>query len=366
MSFVPNDAFRPKRLKMKHQNFGSPPRYAYLCTIKKSARMNVQLNTTTSAVRRFLDESRNIRIFRESVFAGAFVFLLMGLISPFNVEMLGDRRLSYFLAVSLATTATGCIVGLFTTYILKMPLDAKLPVATVHRNSAVLFLINTPILAIVLTTINGAYNYDHACDIWFSNDGHFTLIPYTYFLYYIGTSTVFMYFGVYVRNKNWQLHETLREVRAINALLEKRQTLSDRAEEPQRQTTPHTTADSDKGTDTNPICRLYGNTNDSKLEVQAADIIYIESMANYASVCYLQDSAPTFKTLRITLKQVKESLNDIPYMVQCHRAFIVNLNFVVAITNRSNGYQLQIFGSDKSIPVSRTYTPLIKERLRKA
>lgn len=353
---------------MKHQIFGSTPCYAYLCTvkIKASIQMNAPLNTTVSAVRQFLDESRNIRIIRESIFAGALVFLLMGLISPFNVEMLGDQRLSYFLVVSVATTLTGLIVGLFTTYILKMPLDATLPVATVHRNSAVLFLVNTPVLAIVLTTINGAYNYDHACDIWFSDNGHFTLIPYTYFLYYIGASTIFLYFGVYVRNKNWQLHETLREVRAINALLEKRQSKLAHDEETQRQTTPQHTADADIDPDANPICRLHGNTNDSILEVPAADIIYIESMANYASIWYLQDSAPTHKTLRITLKQVKESLNDVPYMAQCHRAFIVNLNLVVAMTNRSNGYRLQIFGTDKPIPVSRTYTPLLKDRLRKA
>lgn len=352
---------------MKHPIFGSTPRYAYLCTINKTpVQMNAPLNTTTSALRRFLDESRNIRIIRESIIAGTFVFLLMGLISPFNVEILGDQRLSYFLVVSAATTLTGLIVGLFTTYVLKMPLDAKLPVATVHRNSAVLFLVNTPVLAIVLTTVNGAYNYDHACDIWFSDNGHFTLIPYTYFLYYIGASTVFLYFGVYIRNKNWQLHETLREVRAINTLLEKRQSILAQDEEKLRQTTPQHAAAANTGSDANPICRLYGNTNDSTLEVPAADIIYVESMANYASIWYLRDSVPTHKTLRITLKQVKESLNDVPYMAQCHRAFIVNLNFVIAMTNRSNGYQLQIFGTDKPIPVSRTYTTLLKDRLRKA
>lgn len=319
-----------------------------------------------TAARQFFSESRNIRIIRESIFAGVLVFLLMSLISPFNVEILGDRRLSYFLAVSVATTATGLVVGLFTTYVLKMPLDAKLPLATVHRNSAVLFLVNTPVLAIVLTTINGAYNYDNACDIWFSDNGHFTLIPYVYFLYYIGASTVFLFFGVYVRNKNWQLHETLREVRAINALLEKRQMMLAQADELQRQSAPKCSAGAGNAPNTAPMCRLYGNTNESKLEIPAADIIYVESMANYASIRYLQDSVPTHKTLRITLKQVKESLNGIPYMAQCHRAFIVNLNFVVAMTNRSNGYQLQIFGTDKPIPVSRTYTPQLKDRLQKA
>ena len=50
-------------------------------------------------------------------------------------------------------------------------------------------------------------------------------------------------------------------------------------------------------------------------------------------------------------------------MVQCHRAFIVNLNFVVSMSNRNSAYQLQIFGTDKPIPVSRNNTAEVKEKL---
>ena len=72
------------------------------------------------------------------------------------------------------------------------------------------------------------------------------------------------------------------------------------------------------------------------------------------------------KTLRITLKQIKESLDELPVMVQCHRAFIVNLNFVISITNRSSGFQLQLFGTERQIPVSRSFNPLVKEKLQPA
>lgn len=56
-------------------------------------------------------------------------------------------------------------------------------------------------------------------------------------------------------------------------------------------------------------------------------------------------------------------LVSIPDLVQCHRAFIVNLNFVVTMSTRNNGYQLTVFGTEKAIPVSRTYTPEVKRRL---
>ena len=90
----------------------------------------------------------------------------------------------------------------------------------------------------------------------------------------------------------------------------------------------------------------------------------MESMSNYADVWYIEGDQTSHKTMRITLKQINESLAAERYLVQCHRAFIVNLNFVIAMSNRNTGYQLQLFGTDKQIPVSRTYTPQVKERLQ--
>ena len=93
------------------------------------------------------------------------------------------------------------------------------------------------------------------------------------------------------------------------------------------------------------------------------NIIYVESMANYADICFLCDDEPHHKTLRLTLKTIMESLAAYPDLVQCHRAFIVNLNFVVTMSTRNNGYQLTVFGTEKAIPVSRTYTPEVKRQL---
>lgn len=87
-------------------------------------------------------------------------------------------------------------------------------------------------------------------------------------------------------------------------------------------------------------------------------------MANYADIWFLDNDTPTHKLLRMTLKQVKEALPDLTCMAQCHRAFIVNLHFVITMTSRRNGYQLQMFGTEKQIPVSRSYTTQIKQCLQ--
>ena len=86
-------------------------------------------------------------------------------------------------------------------------------------------------------------------------------------------------------------------------------------------------------------------------------------MSNYADICYIADNETKHKTLRITLKQIRASLENVDTIVQCHRAFLVNLDFVVALSTRPQGYQLQLFGIEKQIPVSRANTEAIKSKL---
>lgn len=307
--------------------------------------------------RQFFSQPQNVRVLRESLYSGMFAMLMLGLISPFNVGDLGDHRYGYFILVGVCTIVVGVLSGLFTAYVLHMPLDPKLPLGKLHRNSAMIYVVNTPVLAAVLTTLNGVYNYDNAFDHWWWN-GHFTLVPYCYFLYYVASTSVLMYVGMYVRNRNWSLNAQLDEMRQINKLLEERQ--DRQAQESEKRADVE---EDDEEKPLNGLCRLEGTTRDSVLEVSLGNILYVEAMANYANIWYMDGDTPTKKTLRITLKQIKESLCKAPYLVQCHRAFIVNLNFVLSISNRQNGYQLQMFGVDCPIPISRTYLSMVKERL---
>ena len=311
-------------------------------------------------MKQFFSIPQNIRILREAVLSGIFTYLVMGLIAPFNLDQLDNIRYIYFIYISLSSIIVGIISGLISTYVLKMPLDPSLPLNKVHRNAMVMQLVNAPLLAIVLTTINGSMFCNHTADIWWY-DGHIILEPYLHFLYYVIAIDIIFFIGTFIRNRNWHLHYQLDEMRAINALLEEKAEEIDlgiiekeKSKEEERQKF-----------DEEGKQHFIGHSSNSELEVLPSQILYVEAMANYADIWYLDQDTPTHKLLRITLKEIKESLDSIPFMVQCHRAFIVNLNFVVTMTNRSNGYQLQMFGTEKQIPVSRTYTPLIKQKLQK-
>ena len=304
-------------------------------------------------IKKILGKPQNVRLLRENMMAGALVFLLLQLILPFNIDEIHEYRLVYLLAMGVITMASGLIAGIFVTYVLKMPMDPKLPLKILHRNSLFHYLVNIPLLAAALVTFSAYFFFGDVSIAWIE-DGHFTLEHYKLFLYYVSSTGVFMYLGTYVRNRNWHLKYKYEEVSAINALLEQRQQELQMQEE----------GVGENGNTQVSVCTIKGSTSQSVLEVNPQDILFVESMSNYADVWYIEGDQTSHKTMRITLKQINESLAAERYLVQCHRAFIVNLNFVIAMSNRNTGYQLQLFGTDKQIPVSRTYTPQVKERLQ--
>ena len=304
-------------------------------------------------IKKILGKPQNVRLLRENMMAGALVFLLLQLILPFNIDEIHEYRLVYLLAMGVITMASGLIAGIFVTYVLKMPMDPKLPLKIVHRNSLFHYLVNIPLLAAALVTFSAYFFFGDVSIAWIE-DGHFTLEHYKLFLYYVSSTGVFMYLGTYVRNRNWHLKYKYEEVSAINALLEQRQQELQMQEE----------GVGENGNTQVSVCTIKGSTSQSVLEVNPQDILFVESMSNYADVWYIEGDQTSHKTMRITLKQINESLAAERYLVQCHRAFIVNLNFVIAMSNRNTGYQLQLFGTDKQIPVSRTDTPQVKERLQ--
>ena len=188
--------------------------------------------------------------------------------------------------------------------------------------------------------------------MFFYIDGRFTL--YNVLIMYVNVAivTVFMFLWAFYEFRNDQLRRELDDVKAINSLLEKRQEeLFQRDDEREE-------------VEDKPVTVVIeGQGQDARLEVAPSSILYVESMANYADICYISENETRHITLRITLKQIKETLSEFGYIIQCHRAFLVNINFVVSMTARNPGYQLQLFGVEKQLPVSRANNDVIKSAL---
>ena len=92
------------------------------------------------------------------------------------------------------------------------------------------------------------------------------------------------------------------------------------------------------------------------LEMDAMSFLYAESEGNYVRLYYLSshDQKQTSKLLRLTMKQAEASAST-PFIVRCHRAYLVNLRRVNKVDGNSQGCRLRLEGCSDEVPVSRSY-----------
>jgi len=60
------------------------------------------------------------------------------------------------------------------------------------------------------------------------------------------------------------------------------------------------------------------------------------------------------------MKQAEEAVAACPFIVRCHRAFLVNVSTVVKVDGNSQGYRLRLEGCKDEVPVSRAYSKEVK------
>lgn len=110
------------------------------------------------------------------------------------------------------------------------------------------------------------------------------------------------------------------------------------------------------------IITLSGTTKDS-VSFNPETLLYIESSGNYTTFYYQENDIVRQKQLRATISQIETDLQSYPDIVRCHRAFMVNIAQVVSVTGNSLGFQLKLRYTKDEVPVSRTYTRLIRTRI---
>ncbi len=153
-------------------------------------------------------------------------------------------------------------------------------------------------------------------------------------------------------NRNLQLTRNLKEATEMNAHLSRR--VSPEAG----------TADlEDKESSSDEMLVFSGGTKEM-LEIKAGDFLYAEAKGNYVKVGYRSDSDKekkvTWRLLRATMKQAEEAVSACPFIIRCHRAFLVNIRMVVKVDGNSQGYKLNLEHCEEEIPVSRAYAKEVK------
>lgn len=262
--------------------------------------------------------------------------LVLALVQPFGLDHMEKGRIIYILLMGVVIFLSGILSSFLTEKIVSL---VRKEVPT-YIDLLVSFLLNIPILSFCLACLS--------C-IWFHSQPSIHL--FWIFIKWISALSLFLYIWRCLAVRNESLEREIGDLKALNVQLEKMQE-TNMTKDGEHEETPARK------------CVLKGQTNVPALEIDVNKIVYIESIANYADICYVDGDNMLHKTLRITLKTVRESIGEDNPLVQCHRAFIVNLNFVIAIEKAPGGCQVQLFGMEKRIPVSRSNVSAIREKLQ--
>lgn len=92
------------------------------------------------------------------------------------------------------------------------------------------------------------------------------------------------------------------------------------------------------------------------------NLLYIEAADNYVNIHYLNDDHEETFILHNTLKELERQMKTTP-LLRCHRGYMVNIENVKLLRKEGVAFLLELNGSGKTIPVTKTYAASITERL---
>lgn len=243
------------------------------------------------------------------------------------------------------------IAELFVTYVLRRPFSYADEMHVRFRHFLLCALIAVPLSMALLNQlfVLRKFGWEHWDYAWIDFDGTFSLKWFLRgLLPCISGVAIMMLMAMPIVSQIRVMLTSLRELREINQILESEQTkLRSQASED---------ALPDKFI-------LHGDSRES-LIVNPLDIMYVESVGNYLSIVYFNESELCTKRLRSSLKDVEEALEAYHFLVHIHRAFLVNINFITQVSGNSAGYKISLFSTDKVLPVSKANVAAFRDKIK--
>lgn len=253
--------------------------------------------------------------------------------------------LTFVQTVILCIVISGCEA--FVTYILHDPFSYSDTLTVRAKHFLRVELIGIPLMTIVLLFSSPLLEHgiEHLDYAFLERDGSFTLKWVFGCLSACLIASLVMLAALVALSEIRHKSLMMRELEAINNAL----------------TLEHETASKETEKSDEKIT-LQGEGREA-LVVNPHDIIYVESIANYLNIVYFNQTDLCQKRIRCSLHDSEIMLEAYPYIVHIHRAFLVNLRFVTNITGNAAGYKLDLFGVDKTLPVSKANIATFKEKM---
>lgn len=287
-------------------------------------------------------------IIKERLQSALIAILFISVFLPFGLNHFGWLR--WALIGGLGIIIAFCVLTseLIVEKLFRMPNDVSLGSKYIIKRNIRFESINILMSVALMSLFLDAFANNDIVDNHFG----WQTIGYVFAINCFTTIVIHVYWrSVY---KKRYLIKQLEEAQLLNGMLQERQRHNTK-EQPTAQPTP--TADND-----DVVC-ISGATKES-LEVRPSDVVFATSEGNYVRVHYINNGNEHNMLIRTSMKNVADLLCRHSYIMQCHRAFIVNLRHVEKVESRNSGIALVMQYGEESVLVSKQYASEVKERIK--
>lgn len=111
------------------------------------------------------------------------------------------------------------------------------------------------------------------------------------------------------------------------------------------------------------IIEIIGEGKNESLELNVSQFLYASSQSNYCEIYYLKDSKLERQLIRISLSNLFNYFSNYDYIEKVHRSYIGNLLKVSNVSGNAQGYKLHYEGLQNTVPVSRSLSKEIKNKI---
>ena len=282
-------------------------------------------------------------------FSTAFMILAIAIFKPFGLDVGQWQSYLHLLSLFVLGLFSCFITEVILRYIVHMPRSYKRGINYIISRNLRFQFINTPLVALFICL----YRHFMMSEIVESNRLSLSNFLETLAIIAFLSFAIGLYWRFKFRSK--YLAMELEETRLLNEELKKmqepEQPLPIEVEEPSEKPRPQELT-------------LTGTTNES-VTLHISHLLFIEAVGNYVKVCHLRDEQVRTDMLRVTMKQMEETLQGYPMIVRCHRAFLVNLGQVEQIISHSGSTQLLIKHCHESLPVSRSNMAQVRAAIQR-
>ena len=282
-------------------------------------------------------------------FSTAFMILAIAIFKPFGLDVGQWQSYLHLLSLFVLGLFSCFITEVILRYIVHMPRSDKRGINYIISRNLRFQFINTPLVALFICL----YRHFMMSELVESNRLSLSNFLETLAIIAFLSFAIGLYWRFKFRSK--YLAMELEETRLLNEELKKmqepEQPLPIEVEEPSEKPRPQELT-------------LTGTTNES-VTLHISHLLFIEAVGNYVKVCHLRDEQVRTDMLRVTMKQMEETLQGYPMVVRCHRAFLVNLGQVEQIISHSGSTQLLIKHCHESLPVSRSNMAQVRAAIQR-